>query len=256
MEPGAKAEDFTKSELRQRIDLTATKLGIDFPLEGDLQDANDFEDPEEGVGKGTLNALAEIRSATSETGMSTRKGMNSNHGHREETDMQRKRREKKYEETAQKYEKLGGMMVGPPGTNNGVLDLDIDLGEIQAMAGHGVDTSAEEQKSARDTQGNDACVSVDLAAGESQSLMDGSSVDFDDLSSLVTSLGLPGSVNGIGDSLALSIKKTAQKGRRTQEINKKCHKYDGWARLESALTSNKDKKPGGLPARETMKKQR
>ena len=141
MEPGPNAEDFTRSELRQRIEQTSANLGIDFPVEGQSDDEDIFDDmdkminmnetKEEKIKHNRSNALLEIRSTHSKD---THKGFVID----EETDMARKRREKKYSETSQKYAKLGGMLVGPPGTNNGVLDPDIDIHEINALAGHGL----------------------------------------------------------------------------------------------------------------------
>ena len=255
MEPGANAEDFTRSDLRQRIELTSSKLGIDFPTEGesalarsqlDMDEFDAFMQEEvlqaDAASQASSHkmldaAMMEIRSTSS------KKVTKIDFTKKQETDMQRKRREKKFEETSSKYEKLGGMKVGPPGTESGVLDRDINLAEIQAMSGHGADTDASTQRDARDKVGGEA------GTAEASGLDDGCSVDFNDLDSLVSSLGLPGSVQGLGESLARSIDLVASKGRRTRRIAKTCAKYDHWDKLESALKSSTKQKPGGVPPR-------
>jgi WD40 repeat protein len=234
MEPGANAEDFTRSELRQRIGQTSTKLGIHFPVEGEDQDSEEEDIRSIAGGKSLSSALHELRSTRAkENKMSIQE-------RREESDMTRKRREKKFEETSRKYEKLAGMHVGPPGSDSGVLDKDVDLKEIQALAGHGVDTSVEEQSEAKSN--------VSVAETSNQDLGE-SSVNFDDLASLVSSLGLPGSVQGVGDSINNQIGTFSQKGKRTQDIAKTCKKYDNWSKLEQALDASTKKVRSGVPPR-------
>ena len=41
------------------------------------------------------------------------------------------------------------MLLGPPGSNSGVLDDDIDIDEVNAMAGSTAEMGAEEQLAAR-----------------------------------------------------------------------------------------------------------
>jgi len=233
MEPGANAEDFTRSELRQRIGQTSAKLGIHFPVEGEEADSDEEHIKSVAGGKSLSSALHELRSTRvkqdAEINIQAR---------REESDMTRKRREKKFEETSRKYEKLAGMRVGPPGSDSGVLDRDVDLKEIRALAGHGVNTSAEEQSEARDS----------VAQEPSQDLGE-SSVNFDDLASLVSSLGVPGSVQGVGESINNQIGSFSQKGKRTQQIAKTCKKYDNWSKLEQALEASTKKLRGGVPPR-------
>ncbi len=242
MEPGANAEDFTRSELRQRIEQSSAKLGINFPVEGEEND-EDAENVHSLAGSKSLeHALHELRSTHVE------EHTVSIVARREESEMTRKRREKKFEDTSKKYEKLAGMKVGPPGTDSGVLDRDIDLKEIAAMTskahGHGAEGASAEPSEVETSHGPAATNYLD----------EGSSVDFNDLQSLVSSLGLPGSVYGIGASINNSIHQAAQKGRRTKEIAKTCKKYENWAALENALRSSTKEVQGGLPPRTSKSK--
>ena len=239
MEPGANAEDFTRSDLRQRIEQTTSKLGINFPVEGEDIDQEE-EDLSHLQGSKTLErALHELRSTHVEE---------KNHDvRREESEMTRKRREKKFEETSRKYEKRAGMRVGPPGTDSGVLDRDIDLHELDVLTEHkgqnGEDVNEGEAKSLVQES------SVKSKLGESTS-----SVNFEDLQSLISSIGLPSSVHGVGEALNEQIKRAAQKGARTQSIAEKCNKYDNWKRLELAMEASSKKSSGGPAKLGTRKK--
>lgn len=224
MEPGAGAEEFTRSELRQRIDETSNKLGINFPTEGEeivkVMGETDPDDPDIGsidsMGRvKTLdNALTELRSYHSASEYKP-KGP-------DKTEMQLKMELKKYRQIARKFEKRGGMLVGPPGSDSGVINHDIEEEEeVQISPEDGGDSNAPPKTG----------VKAEASLAES-------SVDFTDLASLASSLGLPGSVKNVGDSLSQSIAKAAQKGKRTQVIKEKCNRYKGWAALEEALTTD------------------
>jgi WD40 repeat protein len=222
MEPGAGAEDFTRSELRQRIDETSNKLGIRFPTEGEevvkMLGQYDPDDPDIGsvdsIGKAkTLgNALKELRSYRT---ASEYKAKGPDKG-----EMQKKMELKKHRQIARKFQKKGGMFVGPD-TDSGVINHDIDNEEELII-------NPEDPTDAKPVHKE---IKSDASLAES-------SVDFNDLDSLASSLGLPGTVKNVGENIATSIEQAAQKGRRTQTINKKCNGYKNWSALESALKND------------------
>ena len=218
-------------------------------------------------------ALSELRSTQTASEFQSKQ--------KEESAMTKLRKMKKFDELSRKYARKGGMLLGPPGSDSGVLDADIDIKAVNAMTGSTAEMGAEEQHAARTKSANSKAggsrggegpenglegVEADRVEGEGAgvgeagldggpslaSQMTGSlgvmenSLDMDDLGSLLSSLGLPGSVQGVGDSLATSIAEKTNKGRRTQAIAKTCKKYESWERLEMALTGGKSK-AGGLP---------
>ena len=251
MEPGAGAEEFTRSELRQRIDETSNKLGIHFPTEGEeiTKHTGEFDPDDPDIGsvdaaiankvKTLDNALAELRSYHTASEF-TPKGP-------DKTEMQEKMQAKKYREISKKFAKKGGMLMGPPGSDSGVINHDIDMNDIVEPGKEkeqedendlGPKTAAGEPHTERD--GGDSSVDDGKGTAANSSFAEPSigSVDFNDLASLASSLGLPSSVKHVGKSLQSSIDKASSSGERTIAIKKKCDQYSNWAALERALDSD------------------
>ena len=243
MEPGAGAEDFTRSELRQRIDETSNKLGIHFPTEGEdiTRHTGEFDpnDPDigsvssQGKVKTLDKALTELRSYHTASEYKP-KGP-------DKSEMQEKMEAKKYQEISRRFAKKGGMLVGPPGTDSGVINHDIDLDDVDIVEGKQQTDQRplRTRARARARRGRGQGKGHQVMPVHHSARYHGFRRFYDLF--LASSLGLPSSVKHVGASLQNSIDKAGKSGARSVAIKKKCDRYSNWAALERALNDDKNK---------------
>lgn len=212
MDPGPGSADFTRSELRQRIDQTSQNLGLDFPVE---EDADEDEEEEEasppvrmaiGVQKTLSNALKELRSTTrDEEDQSSKKSGKI-------SEVARRRQEKKFEDISLRYEPIAGVKIVAGQTSFGGKDEDQHL---------------------------DAIISVTNTSKPTDDIF-----SIDDMYSMGSSVG-PEVVDIVlktkrsaGSKLNAAIDDAGQSGKRSMAIAKKCKKFGTYCDLEKSLVDD------------------
>ena len=217
MEPGKGSADFTRSELRQRIDQTSQKLGLEFPVEEGDEDEGDgegLEEDQQGVGQeeeksALFSALEELRSTRGDVeAQATKKRENI-------SEVAKRRQEKKFEDVALKYEHIAGIVVKAGQTSFGGED--------------------EEGRHL------DAIISVTSSTqSHKKSEQELFSVEYSMQSSVgpeVVDLVLR-TKRSAGSKLNDAIEKTGSSGVRSQKIAQKMKQYKTFKSLEKALVQD------------------
>lgn len=143
MEPGPGSADYTRSELRQRIDQTSQNLGLEFPVEEDQHEDDDDEGgggggvgAEGGAGEHQQGAVKLLGSALRE--LRSTQDLDAAHAEPSRrkpvlSEVAQRRQEKKFEDISVKYEPIAGVKIVAGQTSFGGRDDDQHLDEILSI---------------------------------------------------------------------------------------------------------------------------
>jgi len=221
MELGAESANFSQSVLRQRIDRTATNLGLNFPsmsksnLETKLLDdeftVQTLTSSVSAGSKSLINALKEIKSAETDIDWDLR--------HKAMTYVQQRRRATKLEILSKAYEEKSG--------------VQLNMKKKQ--------TTIVVEKEAKDKD----FAELSHSAATDHSTVNDELYSLDSLNKIdnIVSTRKDSHVNG---KIAESMKKAHDKGIRTISMLKSCRKYTTFDKLDEAINDVTDesiKKP-------------
>ena len=214
MEPGSHSAEFTYSELRQRIEETSKKLGMDFPVDkGQFsqldQDDSIFESGTIASGSKSLQAaLHEIKSP--EGAVNYQAKFNKLSG------LQQKQKLQKKHDVVKIFEKKAGMLVEDDGVRGGGSLIPAEeIGDLNDILSLSAKSDDQTQK--------DAMVNADMYSIASLSL-DGSKVNKKQVK---------------GGQLQTT--KLEASGVRAEVLKKSCKKFDSYNALEAAMKRDSNK---------------
>jgi hypothetical protein len=228
MEPGDNSAEFTKSELRQRIDKTTSLLGLNFPITGkkeykELEDAMSDLDMKSVSSKSLESALFELKSPNSAVDYSAKL--------KQLTILQRRRKFNKLASISSKYGAKTGIsvVVNESGVNTkigGGMNED-DISEIEKY----IETKDRLEGGGNGEEERDEYALDDKSYSSSISSS----------SSLLVKDSFLSPMKKGSENMVSSVEKYNSSGKRTQAIRKSCEKYDSYKELESTFKSMNDK---------------
>jgi len=222
MEPGVNAAEFTYSELRQRIEETSKKLGMDFTIDkGQLtldQDDSIFDYGSVTSGsKSLVAALHEIKSPDGAVEYKTK--FNKLSG------LQQKQKLQKKHDVVKLFEKKAGMLVEDDGVRGGGSLIPVeeigDLNDILSLSAKGEDRTQR-----------DAMANADLYSTTSMTL-EGSQ------SFVSSNVGQAQKNSSKGGQLQKT--KLEASGVRADVLRKTCKKFDSYSALDAAMNRDLSK---------------
>lgn len=215
MEPGVDAAEFTYSELRQRIEETSKKLGMDFPVNQPTIEIEDSVFDNGSVNSGSKSLVAALHEIKSPEG-----AVDYHSKFNKLSGLQQKQKSQKKHEVVKLFERKAGMLVEDDGVRGGgslIPEEDIgDLNDILSLS-----SKAEDQSQ------RDALANADMYS--------------------VASLSLEGS-----KSLTISNKKKSKGGQlqhtkleasgvRADVLKKTCKKFSSYSALDAAMNRDHSK---------------
>lgn len=207
MEPGVNAAEFTYSELRQRIEETSKKLGIDFPI--DKGETVKLEE-ESSIDFGSIASGSKSQSAALHEIKSPEGAVDYNAKFNKLTGLQQKQKLQKKYDIVKLYEQKAGMRVADDGEKGGgSLIPEEELGNLNEILSLSSEVEDRRQK--------DAMVNADM------------------YSFATVSMTLPKSNKKKTKGGQLQSTKLEASGIRAETLKRTCKKFESYDKLEAAM---------------------